>query len=77
MSRKAGTQQAQVQVTARISKELYDRLVAECGHCGCAMNSIVRNAIASEIHRRRLNRKQAADHAILAGQIDVEGNVHA
>ena len=61
----------------RITKSVYDRLVAECNECGCSLNGVATLAIGREIASRRLRRQQAANHAVLAGQIDIEGKVHA
>lgn len=65
------------ELRVRITKSLYERLVAECGECGCTMNAVVTLAIAREISKRRAQRKQDADNEVLKGQIDIEGNVNA
>lgn len=65
------------ELKVRITESLYDRLVAECRECGCSMNAVVTLALAREISARRSRRQQAASHAILAGQIDIEGKVNA
>ena len=65
------------ELRVRITRSLYERLVAECGECGCTMNAVVTLAIAREINKRRAQRKQEADNTVLRGQIDIEGNVNA
>lgn len=77
MTRTVTSQQPLVDVHSRITKSLYDQLLVECGHCSCTMTAVIRNAIATEVNRRRMARKQAADRDILAGQIDIEGRTHA
>jgi hypothetical protein len=67
----------QVSVTFRMSEEMRERLSLECGHCGCNISAFIRAAVLKEIANRRAARAQAASHAILSGQIDVEGKVHA
>jgi len=61
-----------VEIKARITEDLHSRLIAECGHCGCYINGFVAIAIAHEIAARKSRRVQAANHAILAGQISIE-----
>jgi len=61
-----------VEVKARITEDLHGRLVAECSHCGCHLSSFIALAIAHEIASRKSRRKQAADHAILVGQMSIE-----
>lgn len=56
----------------RITESLHERLTAECGHCGCSLNAVVTLAIAREIALRQKRRKEAADHAILVGQLRIE-----
>lgn len=65
------------ELKVRVTQSLYERLVAECGECGCTINAVVTLAIAREISKRRAQRKLEADNAVLKGQIDIEGNVNA
>lgn len=65
------------ELRVRITKSLYERLVAECGECGCTMNSVVTLAIAREISKRRAERTRDADGMVLSGQIDIEGSTNA
>lgn len=65
-----------VDVHARIPKDQYDALLAECGHCACSLTGFIRVAISREIGHRKGRRQQAANHAVLAGQIDMEGRVN-
>lgn len=66
-----------VEVKARITEDLHSRLVAEAGHCGCHLNGFIAIAIANEIASRKSRRKSAADRAILAGQLSIEGEINA
>jgi len=66
-----------VSITFRLSKAAHKALMAEVGYCGCNISSFIRNAVMKEIADRRFIRKYAADHAVLRGQIDIEGNVNA
>lgn len=65
-----------VEVKASITEDLHGRLIFECGECGCHLNGFIAIAIANEIAARKSRRRAAANHAVLAGQIDVEGKVH-
>lgn len=65
------------ELKVRITQSLYDRLEAECKECGCTMNAIVTLGIARELANRKSLRVRAAQHAILTGQIDIEGKVNA
>jgi hypothetical protein len=65
------------ELKVRITQSLYDRLEAECRECGCSMNAVVTLAIAREVANRKSARVRAAQHAILVGQLDIEGNVNA
>jgi len=60
------------ELKVRITKSLYERLMAECGECGCTMNAVVTLAIAREIAHRRQRRSEEANARILAGQIEME-----
>ena len=57
-----------IEVRASITKDLHERLVAECGHCGCHIQGFVAVAIAHEIVARKGKRVEEAHNAILDGQ---------
>ena len=57
-----------IEVRASITKDLHDRLTAECGYCGCHINGFVAVAIAHEIAVRKKKRLEEAHDAILDGQ---------
>ena len=61
-----------VEVKAQITEDLHGRLVAECGHCGCHQNGFIAIAIANEIAARKGRRRDAANHAVLVGQLTME-----
>jgi hypothetical protein len=66
-----------IEVKASITEDLHGRLITECGHCGCHINGFIAIAIANEIAERKSRRRATANAAVLAGQIDIEGKVHA
>lgn len=61
-----------IEVKASITEDLHGRLVAECGHCGCHLNGFIAIAIANEIAARKGRRRDAANHAVLVGQLSLE-----
>jgi hypothetical protein len=77
MPRLNPTVEPRVELRVRITKSLHDRLVAECGYCGCSQNALITLGLARELGARKSRRSEAANHAILAGQIDIEGKVNA
>jgi len=72
MSQVRITKPARRELKIRIHESLYERLVAECGECGCSLNAVVTLGIAREVNRRREERQRNAQAAILAGQIAME-----
>lgn len=62
-----------IDVHARISRPMYDSMVAECAHCTCGITSFIRQAIAHEIATRHAKRTQDARATILEGQLMFEG----
>lgn len=61
--------QPAVSVTFRLTAKAYQELLFECGECGCSLSNVVRHAVMKEILHRRSQRKAAADHAVLLGQM--------
>lgn len=61
-----------IEVRTDITKDLHERLVAECGHCGCHIRGFVSIAIAHEIAARKRKRVQEAELEILEGQLEME-----
>jgi hypothetical protein len=70
------SRQPLVDVHARITRAMYESVLAECGHCTCSITGFVRTAIAHELSRRSSQRTASAQQTILAGQIDIEGHVN-
>lgn len=63
-----------IEVRTSITKELHDRLTAECGHCGCHINGFVSVAIAREIAARKKKRLEEAHLDIIQGQLELEAS---
>jgi len=61
-----------IEVRTDISKDLHERLIAECGHCGCHIRGFVAIAIAHEIAARKKKRIDDAAIDILDGQMEME-----
>lgn len=76
MPRLNPTLEPRVEIKARITKSLYERLTAECGLCGCSYNGFLTLAIAKEIAARRARRNQEAyvDSVAEAVRIEEENN---
>lgn len=66
-----------ISVTFRLTEEAHSRLMRECGECDCNVSAFVRTAVVREIALRQSRRSSAAQHAILVGQLDIEGKTHA
>jgi hypothetical protein len=64
-----------VEVRSSITRDLHDRLTAECGHCGCHINGFVAVAIAREIAARKKKRLEEAHLDIIQGQLEMEATV--
>lgn len=62
------TQVPRVEIRARLTKDLYDRLQEECSHCGCALNAIITLAIAREVQLRRRRRMDVKEFSKEAAQ---------
>jgi hypothetical protein len=60
-----------IEVRTDITKDLHERLIAECGHCGCHIRGFVAIAIAKEIAARKKKRIEEAQEGILEGQIEL------
>jgi hypothetical protein len=54
------TDEPRVELKIRITRNLYDRLVQECGLCGCTQNAVVTIGLAREVARRQGERQRAA-----------------
>lgn len=61
-----------IEVRTDITTDLHERLVAECGHCGCHIRGFVAIAIAHEIAARKKKRVEEATTDILDGQMEME-----
>ena len=48
---------ATVSVTFRLTEAAHKNLILECGHCGCNVSAVVREAVVREIARRSGQRK--------------------
>lgn len=72
MPRENPTVEPRVELKVRITKSLHDRLVAECGHCGCSYNGFMTLAIAKEIASRRARRGQEAYLESIAKAVELE-----
>lgn len=70
------SQVALIDVHARITRGMYDRVMGECKECTCGITSFIRTAIAHELASRAKTRKEAADHYIenIAREIEAESN---
>jgi hypothetical protein len=77
MSQLNPTTAKQVRVDVYLTEGLAQQMEAECGHCLCSKTAFIRNAIAKEVSSRKAGRQQAAQHAILVGQISMEEISHA
>jgi hypothetical protein len=66
------TQVPRVEIRARLTKDLYDRLQGECAHCGCALNAIVTLAISREIQLRTRRRAEVEKNREVPGQLKIE-----
>lgn len=72
MARQNPTTEPRVEVKARITKSLHDRLIAECGHCSCSLSGFMTLAVAKEISARRARRNQEAYLESVAKSIQLE-----
>lgn len=61
-----------VEIRARLTKDLYNKLQAECGHCGCSLNAVITLAIAREIQLRSRRRSEVTKARQLPGQLKIE-----
>lgn len=66
------TQAPKVEIRARLTRDLYDRLQVECAHCGCTLNAVVSLAIAREIQLRNRRRQELAKYQQVSGQLKIE-----
>ena len=48
---------ATVSVTFRLTEAAHKLLILECGHCGCNVSAVIREAVVREIARRSGQRK--------------------
>lgn len=77
MNRQNPTIEPRVELKVRITKSLHDRLIAECGQCGCSYNGFMTLAIAKEIAARRSRRNQEAYVESIAQAIELESAANA
>lgn len=66
------TQVPRVEIRARLTRDLYDKLQEECAHCGCALNSVVSLAIAREIQLRSRRRQELRKYQQVTGQLKID-----
>lgn len=66
-----------VEIRARLTKDLYNKLQAECGHCGCSCNAVVTLAIAREVQIRTRRRQEVSKARQLPGQVAIESTDNA
>jgi hypothetical protein len=67
----------QVSVTFKLSEEAHRQMLMECGRCSCNVSAFIRSAVMKEVIHRRTERKQAAQHAALTGQLSIEEVLNA